>query len=52
MQDRKRALMILAAFACIVFLAAVIVFFQSIGITQHPLTNAPPPETIGKGIAP
>ncbi len=47
-QNRKRALMILLGIAGVGLLAAVVLIFQSTGVTQHPSVNAPPPETVGQ----
>ena len=49
--DRRQALMILLIVAGIALFIAVLLIFQSTGVTQHPIVNAPPPGTVGKGSA-
>ena len=51
-RDRRQALMALTVFAGLIFLIAVIVFFRSIGVTQHPVINAPLPGITGNGMLP
>lgn len=48
MQDRRQALVILLVLAGAVLLVAVILIMQNTGPTEHPVINAPPPETIGQ----
>lgn len=45
-QSRKQALIVLLVVAGIGLLVAVILIVRSTGVTQHPVVNAPPPETI------
>lgn len=48
-QNRRQALIVLLVVAGVGLLAAVVLIFQSTGVTQHPVVNAPPPEATGKG---
>lgn len=50
-QDRRQILMILLIFAGVAFLAAVFLIFQSTGVIQHPIINAPSPGTVSTGSA-
>ena len=48
-KTRQQALMVLLVIGGIGLLVATFLIFQSTGVTQHPLINAPPPEAAGKG---
>ena len=51
--NRQQALIILLVIAGMCLMAASFLVFQNVGITKHPIINAPPPETIGaRGVNP
>ncbi|MBI4224788.1 MAG: hypothetical protein HY617_00500 [Candidatus Sungbacteria bacterium] len=47
-RDQKQALLVLLVIAGVGLLIAGILIVRSSGPTQHPIVNAPPPETIGQ----